>query len=63
MPCHWTIAAVIGAREGGRLPGLRVTSAALYTELRGQSKLVEKTGFEPAKIAMTWALPSGSLLV
>jgi hypothetical protein len=24
-----------GAREGGRLPGLRVTSAALYAELRG----------------------------
>ena len=27
-----------GAREGGRLPGLRVTRAALYAELRGQKK-------------------------
>ena len=24
-----------GAREGGQLPGLRVTRAALYAELRG----------------------------
>jgi|GEM_PF-7073916 len=45
-----------GAHEGGRFPGLRVTRAALYTELRGQ-QLVEKTGFEPAEIAATWALP------
>jgi hypothetical protein len=28
-----------GAREGGRLPGLRVTRAALYTELRGHDWL------------------------
>jgi hypothetical protein len=27
-----------GAREGGRLPGLRVTRAALYAELRGHEK-------------------------
>jgi hypothetical protein len=26
-------------------------------------QMVEKTGFEPAKIAMTWALPAGSPLV
>jgi hypothetical protein len=37
-----------GAREGGRLPGLRVTRAALYAELRGRENL-QTAGGSPAK--------------
>jgi len=32
-----------GAREGGRLPGLRVTRAALYAELHGR-KICKRPG-------------------